>query len=182
VSERALFPEEIVGLLADPIRMKVVGALSLGDADLSQLSATVASTPRDLGEAITRLADAGVIARSGATCRLNTEIFGSSVRAAAALHVDPPDDERALLFRKYFARGRLIAFPERPDPLHAVLALIAGDFAVGETYDEVSVNAKLSVWFDDWCSLRRLLVDQGFLDRDHGLYWRTDNGSDGTTR
>jgi hypothetical protein len=99
------------------------------------------------------------------------------VRAAAALHVDPPDDERALLFRKYFARGRLIAFPERPEPLQAVLALIASDFVVGETYDEVSVNAKLSVWFDDWCSLRRVLVDQGLLDRDNGVYWRSSDHS-----
>jgi hypothetical protein len=177
VNERALFPEEIVGLLADPVRLKVVGSLSLGDADLSELAATVASNPRELGEAVSRLADAGVITRSGATCRLNREVFQSSVRAAAALHVDPPDDERALLFRKYFARGRLIAFPERPEPLQAVLALIASDFVVGETYDEVSVNAKLSVWFDDWCSLRRVLVDQGLLDRDKGVYWRSSDHS-----
>ena len=180
MKERALFPEEIVGLLADPVRLKVVGALSLGDVDLRQLMGALSNTPRDLGEAVTRLADAGVIVQSGARWRLNAEVFQSSVRAAAALHLDPPDDERTKLFRKYFARGRLIALPERPDPLQAVLHLIADDFARGETYDEVSVNAKLSVWFDDWCSLRRVLVDQGFLHRDHGVYWRPDDEPEGT--
>ncbi|MGZ4109422.1 MAG: DUF2087 domain-containing protein [Actinomycetota bacterium] len=28
-------------------------------------------------------------------------------------------------------------------------------------------------FFNDYAALRRCLVDEGFLARDHGVYWRT---------
>jgi hypothetical protein len=35
------------------------------------------------------------------------------------------------------------------------------------------VNRVLARWHPDTAALRRYLVDEGFLDRDGGQYWRT---------
>ena len=32
---------------------------------------------------------------------------------------------------------------------------------------------ELRAVFDDYVALRRYLIDEGFLDRDHGEYWRS---------
>jgi hypothetical protein len=34
------------------------------------------------------------------------------------------------------------------------------------------VNAIVGAFFNDHAALRRYLVDEGFLDRDTGVYWR----------
>jgi len=54
-----------------------------------------------------------------------------------------------------------------------VLERVALEFEPGRRYDEKEVNAIVGAFFTDHASLRRYLVDEGFLDRDHGEYWRT---------
>ena len=50
---------------------------------------------------------------------------------------------------------------------------IALEFEPGVDYDEATVNAIVGRFSTDHAALRRHLVDEGFLDRDHGRYWRT---------
>jgi hypothetical protein len=40
-------------------------------------------------------------------------------------------------------------------------------------YDEKEVNGILALWYPDYASLRRYLVDEGYLDRAGGQYWRS---------
>jgi hypothetical protein len=53
-----------------------------------------------------------------------------------------------------------------------VLERIASEFEPGVHYDEKEVNGTVGAFFNDYASLRRYLVDEGFLDRDAGIYWR----------
>lgn len=50
---------------------------------------------------------------------------------------------------------------------------IAIKFEPGVRYDEREVNAIVGRFFNDYASLRRYLVDGGFLARERGEYWRT---------
>jgi hypothetical protein len=54
----------------------------------------------------------------------------------------------------------------------AVLDLLAGQFEPGRRYTEKSVNSVLSRYHPDFCALRRYLVDEEFLERSDGVYWR----------
>jgi len=49
------------------------------------------------------------------------------------------------------------------------------DLEPGRRYSEASVNLRLRRWHDDVATLRRWLVDLGYLDRegDGGEYWRS---------
>ncbi|WP_230208905.1 DUF2087 domain-containing protein [Nostocoides sp. HKS02] len=53
-----------------------------------------------------------------------------------------------------------------------VLDLIAQEFEVGRTYAETEANAVLRGFHPDVAALRRYLVEEEFLERRDGLYWR----------
>jgi hypothetical protein len=72
----------------------------------------------------------------------------------------------------YFRDGRLVAVPKRRSARLAVLDLLANQFEPGRRYSEKSVNSVLSRYHPDFCALRRYLVDEEFLERSDGLYWR----------
>ena len=54
-----------------------------------------------------------------------------------------------------------------------VLDHVCRVFTVGRRYVEAEVNAALRPFHDDVAALRRYLVDEGFLTRGGGEYWRT---------
>ena len=61
-----------------------------------------------------------------------------------------------------------------------MLDLLARRFTPGVRYTEVEVNRELMAVADDYVSLRRALVDFGFLDRADGRYWRSGGTVDVT--
>ena len=63
--------------------------------------------------------------------------------------------------------------PSKRGKLLLVLDHIAQDFEPGRTYAEPEVNEVLEGYHDDYAALRRYLVDEGFLSREGGVYWRT---------
>ena len=69
--------------------------------------------------------------------------------------------------------GHLRSIPARRSKRLVVLDRIAQVFEVGERYPEREVNALLRAFHDDVAALRRYLVDEGFLSREAGQYWRT---------
>lgn len=69
--------------------------------------------------------------------------------------------------------GRLTAIPAKHAKRLVVLDHLAQAFDVGVRYDEPAVNAVLRRFHPDTAALRRHLVEDGFLDRDAGVYWRS---------
>ena len=63
-----------------------------------------------------------------------------------------------------------------------MLERIAIEFEPGVRYDEQEVNAIVGRFFNDYASLRRYLVDDGFLAREHGEYWRAGGRVDTSRR
>lgn len=81
---------------------------------------------------------------------------------------EPPADLRAF----FDADGRITVMPARRNRRLALLDHLAQLFEPGEEYDETEVNRRLRERHDDVAMLRRYLVDEGFLDRREGRYWR----------
>jgi hypothetical protein len=82
------------------------------------------------------------------------------------------DHEEAVL-RAFLRNGRLTEIPAKESKRRIVLERIALEFEPGVHYDEKTVNAIVGRFFNDYAALRRYLVDEGFLDRDRGEYWRS---------
>ncbi|WP_036509006.1 DUF2087 domain-containing protein [Nocardioides sp. URHA0020] len=71
------------------------------------------------------------------------------------------------------ADGRLHTIPSRHAKLLVVLDHLAQSFEPGQRYEEVEVNLVLRGFHDDHAALRRYLVENDFLTREAGIYWRS---------
>ena len=69
--------------------------------------------------------------------------------------------------------GRLHTIPSKRSSRLVVLDHLAQSFELGRTYSEPEVNAVLAAFHPDHAALRRYLVDDQFLTRDGGHYWRS---------
>ncbi len=69
--------------------------------------------------------------------------------------------------------GRLFTLPAKRSKRLLVLDHVVQAFEPGLTYAEPEVNAVLARHHDDYVTLRRALVDEGFLTRENNVYWRS---------
>ncbi len=84
------------------------------------------------------------------------------------------DAEREQVLRAFLdADGRLVRIPAKHTKRLVVLDLLAQEFVPGERYTETEVNNRLRAFHDDVAALRRYLVENLFLAREAGVYWRT---------
>jgi DNA-binding transcriptional ArsR family regulator len=82
-----------------------------------------------------------------------------------------PDDARTL--RAYLVDGRLTTIPAQPRKREVILRfLLERVFVEDREYPEKEVNQRLALFHPDVASLRRYLVDLGYVDRAAGLYRR----------
>ena len=80
---------------------------------------------------------------------------------------------REVVLRAFLdAHGRLSSIPSKHSKRLVVLDHLAQRFEPGVHYPETEVNAILRSAHDDVAALRRYLVEEGFLDREGGVYWR----------
>jgi hypothetical protein len=83
-----------------------------------------------------------------------------------------PRDPSTHVLLTFFNAGRLTALPSRSGYRMAALAILTDRFERDRLYDEREVNAILADDAPDPATLRRLLVDHGYLGRRSGTYWR----------
>jgi len=180
--ERLTTAADLVGLLAEPDRLAVVAALALGAADADAVARAAGLDTRAVATALHRLEAGGLVERgTDGTLVLLAAAFGRAAREAAAAAPDPDDpgaghdDETARVLRTFVRDGRLTALPTGLARKRVLLDVICQDLEPGRRYSEASVNLRLRRWHDDVATLRRWLVDLGYLDRegDGGEYWRS---------
>jgi hypothetical protein len=172
-------PDDILRALADPERLAIAGVLARREASAQELADTLSLPVKRVRAHLNRLTSTG-IARlrddrrtyrlDPATLRWAAEQVGPPRGAGMALGGANEDEEAVL--RTFFRNGRLVEIPVKHAKRLIVLERIALEFEPGRRYDEKEVNAIVGVFFNDYAAIRRYLVDEGFLDRDHGEYWR----------
>ena len=72
----------------------------------------------------------------------------------------------------YVRDGRIVQIPRQRKKRLLLLDVLAQEFEPGVRYTEKEVNDILARFHGDTAALRRYLVDEEFMDRDAGIYWR----------
>jgi hypothetical protein len=80
------------------------------------------------------------------------------------------EDER---LRAFVRDGQIATMPARRARRLLLLDVIAQAFEPGRRYDEREVSLFLRDLHPDYAALRRYLVDDDFLSRSDGEYWRS---------
>ncbi len=88
------------------------------------------------------------------------------------------DSPGAAVVGAFLRGGRLERLPATRRKRLAVLDHLAQGFEPGIRHTEQEVNTILRAFNDDYATLRRSLVDEGFLMRESGQYWRTGGSVD----
>lgn len=174
----------IAALLLDHDRLAVAGALASRAMTTAEL---VESTGRDTRLVLTCIGDlrnAGLVGQDAGRYELDPEALRAAAQQQAEVEVPMDaaigfgmtDDERVVLER-FFAGRTLVEFPSQRAKQLVVLHRLALEFDIGRRYTEREVNETLHPFFQDWSTLRRHLVDEGFLDRaaigGGNQYWRS---------
>jgi hypothetical protein len=83
------------------------------------------------------------------------------------------DDKKILV--AYTFNGKLTDFPTKDKQWFVILRWLASKFEVGVRYSEKQVNAIITEINPDYATLRRMLVEFGFMSRERGGgdYWLT---------
>jgi hypothetical protein len=136
--------------------------------------------PHRIRRHVARLTTAQIITTDAdrRTYRLRVETLREAAKEAGpprepGLALGAVYEEEESVLRHYFRDGRLREIPAKHAKRVMVLSRLALEFDVGVRYSEGQVNDVLRRFHDDHASLRRYLVDEGFLSRDGGEYWRT---------
>jgi hypothetical protein len=99
-------------------------------------------------------------------------MMGAMEHHADGLLADPPAQLRA-----FVRDGRITAVPARRTRRRQLLDEVAQAFEPGRRYPEPVVNEILRSVFDDYCTLRRYLVDEAFLSRNAAATYRRAGGT-----
>jgi DNA-binding transcriptional ArsR family regulator len=172
----------LVGLLAEEDRLKVVAALALGATTVDEVVAATGLDARRTSSALERLGAGGLVVggTGGSGLRLAGERFKEAAQAEARRRAseepvaafEGTTPEAAAVLRNFVADGRLRQIPASHGKRLVVLDWLARRFEPGKTYPERDVNLLLGMAHGDVAALRRYLVDDGFLERRDGFYWR----------
>jgi hypothetical protein len=168
----------VLGHLAVPERRRVLAAMILGAVTLDEVKQATGLSTRTVVGALHRMVDSGVVVTDGEgrywpvdDVFRRASIRSRPVRPAGGDSGDRGDTARVL--RSFVRDGRLLSIPTQRAKRLVILDLLAQEFEPGRRYRERTVNTVLGKWHDDTAALRRYLVDEGFLDRAAGEYWRT---------
>jgi DNA-binding MarR family transcriptional regulator len=191
--------------LMDRDRLRIVGALATRDATVDELSDALNLPRRALARHLDRLRAVGLVRSRGdrqdtdpvqvlAIARL-AAIAAELARFEAAQQPSTSDlpradaaapdrgwsHEDAKVLYAFVQDGRLTSIPAQHAKRLVVLRFLAATaFVPGESYPEKEVNMRLALRHPDVASLRRYLVDEGFMDRSAGIYRLREGGSQET--
>lgn len=173
-------PVERLKNLLDPDRLAVAGALVGADLTTDELVVATGLDDRAVIAAVGALRSAELATTDHGHHRLDVEALRgiAAELVDADLPMDPvigfgmTDEERDVLSR-YFEGRTLTSVPASRAKRLIVLERLALEFDVGTRYPEREVNSILGGFHPDWSTLRRHLVDEGLLDRERNVYWRS---------
>jgi hypothetical protein len=169
----------LLAALADEARLRVFAAVLLAGRN-RPMAADVADAlglvEKETLRLLTKLEGTGLLSHDEGGWVAHPELIQAAVASAAPARevVDHgvSDPDAAAVLRTFMPRGRLEQIPATRGKRLVVLDHVARVFDPGVRYPEKDVNALLRAFHPDYAALRRYLVDEGFLARERGEYWR----------
>lgn len=160
---------------ADPVRLQILGLLAERPLAGHELANHLRLTPPTISHHMRRLIDAGLVdAEADAQARiysLKTETLRHLARVPEKTDAQSHEKtESNRIVRTFFDGPRLRQMPASRKKRVIVLRHLLERFAPDRDYPEKEVNALLQLAHEDVATLRRELVDYGFMNRDRGIY------------
>ena len=180
----------LLKVIADETRLKILGALADRSLTGKELAARLKLSAPTISHHMRKLIDSGIVTAESDAQRqrysLNSELLLASRRIPIS-EADRPigfangDGDadarfRAKVIGDFFVGEQLRDIPAQRKRRVIVLQYILERFDPTRTYTEKQINDLLRPAHEDVATLRRELVDYGFMERERGIYQVTRAG------
>ncbi len=159
------------------MRLAILGRAAAEPVDVDVIAADLGVHPRKVLKAAGGLREAGLLTESLELDREALRAIANALPQAEMVDpavVDGPwSPMEAEVLGRFFSGIRLTQIPAARGKRRIVLERLAMEFEPGLRYQEREVNLILEAFHADYTSLRRYLIDEGFLSREDGIYWRS---------
>ncbi|WP_258401800.1 DUF2087 domain-containing protein [Micromonospora noduli] len=165
----------LAGAEADDGRLRMLVAVGLGAPSGSEVQARADVAARVALTGVRRLTDAGLVTGAdGALAADEASLRATARDGGPAVDAEPGVDP---VLRTFLRAGVLVSLPAQRGRRRVLLAHIAEQsFEPGIRYPERAVDDALKPWCaaggSDHATLRRYLIDEQLLTREHGIYQR----------
>jgi predicted transcriptional regulator len=177
--------------LADQTRLRILGLLAAERRSVEELATLLDLKPSTVSWHLARLKEIGLVEMraQGNThvYRMNGKGLGRINKLLAAPErvvmigdVEADAWERKVL-RDFLADGRLKDIPAYRKKRQIILRWLVTQFEVGRIYPENEVNEIIQRHHPDSAQLRRELIGEKLMAREHGMYWRIPPAEDQKT-
>jgi biotin operon repressor len=171
--------------LADRSRLLVVNALLEKPHCAEELAERLRLAPSTISFHLRRLEEAGLVTKNKTQYYVVYELRPDLLRMSLKDFVTmPPGDDgpeekrmrqgREKVVRAFFRNGALVRIPKQWRKRTIVLEEFLGSFEPGKEYEEDEVNERIAPLYADYCTIRRMLVDQGYMTRRGQKYRRIE--------
>ncbi|MCC7105870.1 MAG: metalloregulator ArsR/SmtB family transcription factor [Chloroflexi bacterium] len=176
---------QLLRALADESRLKIVGLLAHGERSVDELAEALKLRAPTVSHHLARLREATLVTmrtegtvhlyrlEMGPLRRMSKELLSPERMASLVDEAEAGAWERKVL-RQSFDGDRLKLIPMSRKKRDVILDFLASRFEPGRRYAEKQVNEVLLRHHADYATLRRELIEGGWMERDHGVYWLVD--------
>ena len=177
-------PSEVLSFvkaMASADRLRIVGLLSQGSRHAAEIAEVLGMHPSDVMRHLEQLTDSSVVSETDGVYDLNEKAIESLARGQfegkRPVYVpeeEPEEDVRKVLKAYLNADGTIRQLPQEGKKMLIILHFILDAFSFDANYTEKEVNTILRRFHMDTATLRRNLIDYGFMAResDGTRYWR----------
>lgn len=167
-------------VLADATRLRIIGLLAVDERSVDELAALVDVRPPTVSHHLAKLKKAGLVSVRGegttrwykleaqAVERLAREVLANDTWTDIGSDVERTTDDAFArkVLRSFVEGGRITQMPRQWRKKMILLRYVAEQFEAGQVYSEKDIKAILEPIHADHVTLRRMMVDVGWMTRD----------------
>ncbi len=172
---------EVLKALADTSRLAVVNALLEGPHCAEELATRLRRSPSTITFHLKKLEQAGLVSRTRnqyyGVFQLSLELLDVTLKdfISHPSGEDSPEQKRLRKYREkvlqtFVKNGRLVQLPKQWKKQRIILDELVKQLDPAKEYREGELNVVLEAFHLDYCTLRRLLIDEGYMTRDGQRY------------
>lgn len=166
---------EVYKAIADPARIRILSLLASERRNGREIAKALSLSEPTITHHMAVLKRVGLVTVEKVG---TSHIYSSDFRPVMAVNAffqtkeaAAPSNEAQKVWNDFSENGKLKALPVQYKKRMYIIDRLARLFEEGRQYTEKEVNAILMDYYPDYATLRRELVESGYLARQRDVYW-----------
>lgn len=172
---------QIFKALADNSRLMIVNFLLTKESYVDEISRALNLAPSTVSFHLKKLEEASMVFKKKeqyyTIFTLKNELFNQTLKDIVFYenpdsHVNSSKEDKfeQKIIYTFMQDGVLTRLPAQYKKRMVILDNIASGFTIGEQLSEPEVNERISRIYHDYCTIRRMFIDEGYMSRENGVY------------